>query len=218
MKKLIVLPFIFILFLTGCSNGAKNNINETINSSTPASSTSNSESINTSETKNEKLVITELNTIGEMKKGNEVPYTLEVTEVLDVTEEVKNKSINDTNFLDYYSSGQAKQAVRITIKMHNQSGETFSVPYLDETKVIDKDGITNVGGWKEHNGTESQFGMFQLTGENGEPDPKLYDISDGETKLATSTVLLATPSDIISFEYVSQVYNDSIKFELPITK
>ncbi len=218
MKKLIALPFIFTLFLTGCSNDVNKNENETVNESSTVSEVQNSKVTKEVETKKEKPTITELNTIGEMRKDDEVPYTLEVTEVLDVTEEAKNKSINDTNFLDYYSSGQAKQAVRITIKMHNQSGETFGVPYLDETKVIDKDGITNVGGWKEHNGTESQFGMFQLTGENGEPDPKLYDISDGETKLATSTVLLATPSDTISFEYVSQVYNDSIKFELPITK
>lgn len=143
-------------------------------------------------------------------------YTLEVTEVIDITDKTMSELINDTNYLDYYSDGQAKQAVKITLKMSNLTDENLSLPFLDNVNVTDSDGISLVGGWKNENGDKTEFGLYQVDS-SGQEIAGQYDIAPGETKLATSTVLLATESDNIKFDFKSNLYDDVIHFDLPVT-
>ena len=161
--------------------------------------------------------ISDINILGTIKNGDKVAYTLEVTKVIDVTEEAKNKSINDSNYLDFYSSNQAKQAVSITIKISNSSGKTISAPFLDDIKIKDSAGITNVGGWKNENSSSTEFGTYQLDNEY-KTKKENYEVENDETKLVTSTVLLATPSERINFIFTSELYNDEIQFDLPVSK
>ncbi|MDT2814322.1 hypothetical protein P7H75_05645 [Vagococcus carniphilus] len=190
-----------------------------VNSSTKESAESaKKKSSETSEKKEKQKVITKLNEVGEIKKGNNVKYTLEPTEVIDVTDEAKNKKINDSNYLEFYSSGQGKQAVKVTFKMTNSSGEKLGLAFLDNVKVKDIDGITNLGGWKNDSSANTEFGMYQMTDDGEKVRDDLYEIEDGETRLASSTVILATPSDRISFVFKSSNFNDSIQFDLPVSK
>lgn len=211
MKKMLYIGVLLILSVTlnGCSN-------EKGSSSSTKESTTKLETKSSSEEKSNKK-INSLEEIGSIEYNKKIMYTLELTEVMDVTQEAKNEKLNDSNYLDLLSNGQGKQAVQITLKMKNLSGEVLGLPYLDDVKVIDADGITNVGGWKNEGSTKTEFGFYQ-SDSNFNTNTDLYEISDGETKLATSTVLLVTPSDTISFTFKSEKFNDEILFEVPIQK
>lgn len=180
--------------------------------------TSETEKATTSTVNKEKeKVVTELNKPESIDKNGKPMYRLEATKVVDVTEKEKNDLINDTNYLDYYSNGQGKQAVEITLKMTNLTDKPLLMPYLDNIKVIDSDGTSSLGGWKNENGQKTEFGYAE-TDSKGNVLEEKYEVKPGETKLATSTVLLATPSDKIKFIFDSSMFKDKIAFELPVNK
>ena len=215
MKKLtLIIVVLLTTLLTGCSSTSENK-----NQIKPNTSSTDKNEKNTKINKksNSMQKISDINILGTIKNGNKVAYTLEVTKVIDVTEEAKNKSINDSNSLDFYSSNQAKQAVSITIKISNSSGKTISAPFLDDIKIKDSAGITNVGGWKNENSSSTEFGTYQLDNEY-KTKKENYEVENYETKLVTSTVLLATPSERINFIFTSELYNDEIQFDLPVSK
>ena len=215
MKKLTLLIVVLLTtLLTGCSSTSENK-----NQIKPNTSSTDKNEKNTKINKksNSMQKISDINILGTIKNGNKVAYTLEVTKVIDVTEEAKNKSINDSNYLDFYSSNQAKQAVSITIKISNSSGKTIRAPFLDDIKIKDSAGITNVGGWKNENSSSTEFGTYQLDNEY-KTKKENYEVENDETKLVTSTVLLATPSERINFIFTSELYNDEIQFDLPVSK
>ena len=215
MKKLTLLIVVLLTtLLTGCSSTSENK-----NQIKPNTSSTDKNEKNTKINKksNSMQKISDINILGTIKNGNKVAYTLEVTKVIDVTEEAKNQSINDSNYLDFYSSNQAKQAVSITIKISNSSGKTISAPFLDDIKIKDSAGITNVGGWKNENSSSTEFGTYQLDNEY-KTKKENYEVENDETKLVTSTVLLATPSERINFIFTSELYNDEIQFDLPVSK
>src|SRR5699024_6242574 len=167
MKKLgILLVTVFLLSSCSVKSNNHNSVNESITST--SLETSRTETSNSSQ-KNP-LSIDET---GEIKNGNDVKYKLTVTEVKDVTNSAKNELINDTNYLDYYSSGQGKQAVQISIKMENLSGEELASAFLDDVVVKDSDGITNVGGWKNDGGGKTEFGAY-ISDEDGNIDESRY--------------------------------------------
>lgn len=215
MKKMLSIGVLLILSVTlnGCSD------EKVDNSSTKESTAIHSTKLGTESSSEEKSIkkINSLEEIGSIEDNKQIMYTLELTEVIDVTQEAKNERLNDSNYLDLLSNGQGQQAVQITLKMKNLSGEVLGLPYLDDVKVIDSDGISNVGGWKNEGSTKTEFGFYQ-SDSNFHTNTDLYEIADGETKLATSTVLLATPSDTISFTFKSEKFNDEILFEVPIQK
>lgn len=211
MKKVFYLGLaLSFLTISGCASSP--NI-ENSSSDTKESSFASTEFQPSSEVAQK--LITSLNTTGNIEKDGTVMYSLEVTEVIDVTEQLSSELINDTNYLDYFSDGQAKQAVKLTLKMSNLTDETLSLPFLDDVNVVDSDGISLVGGWKNINGDKTEFGLYQIDS-SGEIISKYYDIEPGATKLATSTVLLATISDNIRFDFKSNLYDDVIRFELPV--
>ena len=219
MKKIASISLLFsLLILNGCttnSNGedlsGESEASALVNSSTAIQE---NESENSS-TLSEKKTVTTLNTPADIVKDGVPMYTLEVTKVIDTTESAISDLINDTNYLDFYSDGQAVQAVEITIKMTNLSDETLSLPFLDGVKVTDVDGISSVGGWKNVNGSKTRFGSYEIDS-SGKVIPGKYDIEPNEIKLATSTVLLATHGDSIQFDFESTLYDDMIRFELPV--
>lgn len=204
MKKILVL--VCGIFLVGCSS---NNFSDT------SSASSIPEKITFQTSSSVQKAPISLNETGEIRDGDIVKYKLTVTEVKDVTNSAKNELINDTNYLDYYSSGQGKQAVQISIKMENLSGEELASAFLDDVVVKDSDGITNVGGWKNDGGGKTEFGAY-ISDEDGNIDESRYITQNDETKIASSTVLLATPSDKVSFVFKSEMFNDEIIFELPV--
>ena len=210
MKKLGVL-LVAVFLLSSCS--VKTNNHNSVNESIASTSLETSKTETSNYSQKNPLSIDET---GEIKDGNDVKYKLTVTEVKDVTSSAENELINDTNYLDYYSSGQGKQAVQISIKMENLSGEELTSAFLDDVTVKDSDGITNVGGWKNDGGDKTEFGAY-ITDEDGNINESRYTIQNDETKIASSTVLLATPSDQISFVFTSEMFNDEIYFELPIS-
>lgn len=212
MKKLVIGLLLYSIFLSGCTNSS-----ESLTPETSESKSESSQQYETTSTSKSKTTITNLNVAGEIKSGDKVMYTVEATEVRDVTEKAKNERTNNDNNLDFYSNGQAKQAVKVTLLMKNNSGETLGSAYLDGVKVTDQNGINSVGGWKDQGGSKLEFGYYE-SDENGKAKSELYEIADGESKLATSTVLLATPSQKIKFTFDSEKYNDSIEFELPISQ
>lgn len=159
--------------------------------------------------------INDLNKIAEIKNGKTTAYTLEITEVVDVTEKAMQEIVNNDSWLDYYSNHQAVQAVRISIKISNKTSDVLSMPYLDDISVIDSAGVTNVGGWKDESGSPTEFGSY-VYNEDMEPDEKLYLVKPNETRIATSTVLLATKSASLTFEFISTMFKDSINFEMKI--
>lgn len=197
------------LVLSGCSSSTTND------NSNSTDSALQSTKISSSEIKEKK--VNALDTPENIEKNGEAMYKLEVTEVIDITDKTMSELINDTNYLDYYSDGQAKQAVKITLKMSNLTDENLSLPFLDDINVTDSDGISLVGGWKNENGDKTEFGLYQVDS-SGKEIAGQYDIAPGETKLATSTVLLATESDNIKFDFKSNLYDDVIHFELPVAK
>lgn len=213
MKKIFT-SLLFLSLLAGCSNESTESasseqpkdLSEKTESAAPKSEESSAEV---------KEVITDLNQTGSIESNGEVMYTITVTDIKDVTEASSNDLINDSNYLSYYSNGQAKQAVQVTLLMENKSGDVLGMPYLDDVKVIDSAGITNLGGWKDESGTKTEFGYYQLD-ENLEPLANVYTVQDQESRMATSTVLLANESDKINFKFISQMYRDSIDFELNI--
>ncbi|MGX7047458.1 hypothetical protein RU86_GL000175 [Lactococcus piscium] len=213
MKKITVLIIILPVFLlAGCSSKIKDNNKNSIKSD----SISKTEGSKKENSKSEKVpVITTLNSKAFIKNDNKVAYTLEVTEVKDVTENAKNKLMNDTNYLNFYSANQGKQAVRVTIKITNSSGKVIRAPYLDDVKIKDDAGINNVGGWKDERSTTTEFGSYQLDSEL-KTKKENYEVQDGDTQVFTSTVLLVTPSKKISFIFISKLFNDKVKFDLPI--
>ncbi|KAF1303714.1 hypothetical protein [Enterococcus sp. JM9B] len=214
MKKMLI-GLVALLFLVGCANDGnevKDSTKQTDSEATEISSTTES-----SEKEEAKPVVTELNVAGEIKSGDKVMYTIEATEVKDITDKAKSEMTNSDNNLDFYSNGQAKQAVKVTLLMKNSSGEALGMPFLDNVKIVDKNGVSSVGGWKDQGGSKTEFGYYD-SDENGNAKPEIYEIADGESKLATSTVLLATPSESLKFTFASEKYGDSIEFELPITK
>ncbi|MEO1783288.1 hypothetical protein [Enterococcus diestrammenae] len=215
MKKLVV-SLLVLFVLSGCSDGNETKTTSDINVPAPTSETTK-ESATVSSSSEEKPIITELNVAGEIKSGDKVMYTIEATEVKDTTDKAKNERTNDDNNLDFYSNGQAKQAVQVTLLMKNSSGDVLGTAYLDNVKVVDQNGISSVGGWKDQGGSKTEFGYYNYD-ESGNPKPEIYEVADGESKLATSTVLLATPSETLKFTFTSEKYGDSIEFELPITK
>lgn len=215
MKKITLLMVILLaILLTGCTSSNKDKIQIKPNVSLAGKNEKNSK---VSKKPNAIQKISDINILGTIKNGDKVAYTLEVTKVIDVTEEAKNKSINDSNYLDFYSANQAKQAVSITIKMSNSSGKAISAPFLDNIKVKDSAGITNVGGWKNENSASTEFGTYQLD-DKYKTKKENYEVENNETKLVTSTVLLATPSERLNFIFTSELYNDEIQFDLPISK
>ena len=206
MKKLtLIIVVLLTTLLTGCSSTSENK-----NQIKPNTSSTDKNEKNTKINKksNSMQKISDINILGTIKNGNKVAYTLEVTKVIDVTEEAKNQSINDSNYLDFYSSNQAKQAVSITIKISNSSGKTISAPFLDDIKIKDSAGITNVGGWKNENSSSTEFGTYQLDNEY-KTKKENYEVENDETKLVTSTVLLATPSERINFIFTSECQGSS---------
>lgn len=206
------------LFLFACTNEnieSSNEANQSTEIEENANDNKETEVTTEDESKEEKPVITDLDTAGEIKSDGEVMYSVQVTDVVDVTEEARNELLNESNFLDYYSSGQAEQAVRIAILMKNNSGEQLSLPYLDEVMVVDSEGVTNLGGWKNESGSKVEFGYYTYDSE-GNINEDLYVIDDGESAMATSTVLFANNSDQVTFKFESQLYNDYIEFNLPI--
>lgn len=206
MKKIMLFPLLIVL-LVGCTN----NKNNAVKNSQSTSDVSQSSSVK------KKKVITELNKIGEIKNKDKVAYTLEVTEVIDVTEEAKTKQMNEDTWLNFYSNKQAVQAIRVTIKLDNKTDKELAMPYLDNITIKDSDGITNVGGWKDENGTATQFGSYTVD-KNLEQDKKLYSVQPNEKRLATSTVLLATKSNSIDINFKSDKFDDSVIFKLKISE
>lgn len=209
MKKWGLVLLLAVTILVGCGNDIKSKTDN----STPENNSSSENQTSQSDEKYKK-VVTSLNETATIASKNEKKYNLTVTEVADVTDEAKNNTINDRNFLDYYSSNQAKQAVRVTIKMENLSKDSLGLPYLDDVKVKDSSGITNIGGWKNDGSNMTEFGYY-ITDDSGATTQ--YEIEPGETKLATSTVLLATPSKTISFTFKSELFKDEIEFTIPIS-
>lgn len=211
MKKIVSL-LLFTTLLVGCSEKKQdNNQVSDVKDSAIESVYSNQESSSSEE----KEVISNFNQAGEIISNGEVMYTINVKEAVDITEEAKNELINDTNYLDYISNGQGVQAVKITLIIENKSGEVLGMPYLDDVKVIDSSGITNVGGWKDESGSKTDFGYYSLDDE-GNAVEDLYNVQNGESRMATSTVVLANESENISFRFDSQKYGDYIVFELPV--
>lgn len=166
-----------------------------------------------SENEEVKNIIHNLDETGEITSKGNVMHTITATEVVDVTEETQNELINETNYLDYASNEQGEQAVKITLLMENMSGKVFDMPYLDNVKVINSSGITNLGGWKEESGSKTEFGYYSLDNDLN-PIEELYTVQNGESRMATSTVVLATKSDKIKFRFESQTYGDYIDSEL----
>lgn len=212
MKK-VAFCLLALVILSGCSSPTKSNTSATSESSEKISE--HSQESSTIESSDSNSIITDLNVAGEIKSGDKVMYTIEATEVKDITEKAKSETTNNENTLDFYSNGQAKQAVKVTLLMKNNSGEALGLPYLDGLRITDQNGISSVGGWKDQGGSKVEFGYYD-SDEYGNAKPEIYEIVDGENKMATSTVLLATPSKKLKFVFTSEKYNDSIEFELPI--
>lgn len=212
MKKIISL-ILFASLLAGCSSNIKNQSDNDTESN--SSSFIEKNSLEKENTREEKKIITDLNQIGEIKQNGKIMYTITATEVIDVTQETENELVNDTNYLKYYSNGQGTQAVKITLLVENMSGDILGMPYLDDTKIVDSSGITHLGGWKDISGSKTEFGYFS-TDEAGNILRNLYELEDGESRMATSTVLLANKSEKIKFKFDSQKFDDYIEFELPI--
>lgn len=211
MKKIVSL-LLFTTFLVGCTEENKNNNQATETSKTSIESVSSAQKNVTSKPKE---AITIINQPGEIIANGNVMYTITVTEVTDVTTEARNELINDTNYIDYISNGQGKQAVKITLLIENKSGDIIGMPYLDDMKVTDYSGVTNLGGWKNESGSKIEFGYYSLD-DNGKPIEDAYSVQNNESRMATSTVVLANESKKISFKFDSQKYSDYIDFELPV--
>ncbi|GEM_PF-5342509 len=218
MKKVVFGILFSIFLLSGCSN---NKDTTSYSSDESVSTSTTSETViseNTSlSNQPEENVITKINTPGEIKYNDKIMYTIEITEVKDVTEKAKNEQTNNENNLDFYSNGKANQAVSITLLMKNSSGESLGMPYLDNQKIIDELGINSVGGWKDQGGSLVEFGFYDLD-QNGNTNPDIYEINDGEAEMATSTVLLANPSETLKLTFSSEMYGSSIEFNVPIEK
>lgn len=218
MKKVVFGILFSIFLLSGCSN---NKDTTSYSSDKSVSTSTTSETViseNTSlSNQPEENVITKINIPGEIKYNDKIMYTIEITEVKDVTEKAKNEQTNNENNLDFYSNGKANQAVRITLLMKNSSGESLGMPYLDNQKIIDEIGINSVGGWKDQGGSLVEFGFYDLD-QNGNTNPDIYEINDGEAEMATSTVLLANPSETLKLTFSSEMYGSSIEFNVPIEK
>ncbi|MFR0703055.1 hypothetical protein [Enterococcus sp.] len=218
MKKVIFGVLFSALLLSGCSGNESKTIDSSIeNSSVPKSSETNLSESASYSAETDESVITKLNIPGEIKNNEKTMYTIEITEIKDVTEKAKSEKTNSENNLDFFSNGQANQAVRVTVLMKNLSGESLGMPYLDNQKIVDKLGVNSVGGWKDQGGSIVEFGFYDLD-ENGNTDPNIYQINDGEAEMATSTVLLANPSKSLKLTFSSDKYKSSIEFDIPIEK
>ncbi|MFB5210771.1 hypothetical protein [Enterococcus casseliflavus] len=218
MKKVIYGLLFSVLFLSGCAGNESNTIDSSIeNSSVPKSSETNLSESASYSSETDENVITKLNIPGEIKYDEKTVYTIEITEIKDVTEKAKSDKTNSENNLDFFSNGQANQAVRVTVLMKNLSGESLGMPYLDNQKIVDELGVNSVGGWKDQGGSIVEFGFYDLD-ENGNTDPNIYQINDGEAEMATSTVLLANPSKSLKLTFSSDKYKSSIEFDIPIEK
>lgn len=218
MKKVIMGILFSALVLSGCSsNESKISDSSIENSSVTKSSETNLSESESYSDETDDNVITELNIPGEIKYNEKTMYTIEITEIKDVTEKAKNEKTNSENNLDFYSNGKANQAVRITVLMKNLSGESLGMPYLDNQKIVDELGVNSVGGWKDQGGSMVEFGFYDLD-ENGNTNPNIYQINDGEAEMATSTVLLANPSKSLKLTFSSDKYKSSIEFDIPIEK
>ncbi|MGJ1091046.1 hypothetical protein [Enterococcus gallinarum] len=218
MKK-VIFGFLFsALLLSGCAGNKSKTIDSSIeNSSVPKSSETNLSESASYSAETDENVITKLNNPGEIKNDEKTMYTIEITEIKDVTEKAKSEKTNSENNLDFFSNGQANQAVRVTVLMKNLSGESLGMPYLDNQKIVDELGVNSVGGWKDQGGSIVEFGFYDLD-ENGNTDPNIYQINDGEAEMATSTVLLANPSKSLNLTFSSDKYKSSIEFDIPIEK
>lgn len=218
MKKVIMGILFSALVLSGCSSN-ESKISDSLieNSSVTKSSETNLSESESYSDETDDNVITELNIPGEIKYNEKTMYTIEITEIKDVTEKAKNEMTNSENNLDFYSNGKANQAVRITVLMKNLSGESLGMPYLDNQKIVDELGVNSVGGWKDQGGSMVEFGFYDLD-ENGNTNPNIYQLNDGEAEMATSTVLLANPSKSLKLTFSSDKYKSSIEFDIPIEK
>lgn len=195
-----------IMILGGCASRSENK-----------SVASSSETQQTTDSKSEKeTTIDGLNKEAAITSDRKTMYTLKVTEVKDVTEEAKNDTINDSNFLDFYSSNQAKQAVRVTFLMKNDTKENLSMPYLDEDTVTDSEGINSLGGWKNEGSNKTEFGHY-MAKSDGSYNSEQYEVKPDESKMATSTVLLTNTSDNIKIKFVSTKFDQTIIFDLPVS-
>lgn len=218
MKKVIFWVLFSALLLSGCAGNESKTIDSSIeNSSVPKSSETNLSESASYSSETDENVITKLNIPGEIKNDEKTMYTIEITEIKDVTEKAKSEKTNSENNLDFFSNGQANQAVRVTVLMKNLSGESLGMPYLDNQKIVDELGVNSVGGWKDQGGSIVEFGFYDLD-ENGNTDPNIYQINDGEAEMATSTVLLANPSKSLKLTFSSDKYKSSIEFDIPIEK
>lgn len=218
MKKVIMGILFSALVLSGCSsNESKISDSSIENSSVTKSSETNLSESESYSDETDDNVITELNIPGEIKYNEKTMYTIEITEIKDVTEKAKNEKTNSENNLDFYSNGKANQAVRITVLMKNLSGESLGMPYLDNQKIVDELGVNSVGGWKDQGGSMVEFGFYDLD-ENGNTNPNIYQLNDGEAEMATSTVLLANSSKSLKLTFSSDKYKSSIEFDIPIEK
>lgn len=219
MNKKLVFWVIFSCFLLsacGTENTDSQPQESSVMEAQNSSSYGTSDSSTTQSSSEEDKTIVDLNQKGEIKYNGETMYILSVREIKDVTEEARNKTINDSNYLDYYSNSQASQAVQISILMENLSERNLGLPFLDDSIVKDQEGISMVGGWKNEGGSQTELGYYQLDA-SGQPVSSLYEITPGESKIATSTVLLSSTSDIIEFTFSSTLFNDSVSFKIPIT-
>lgn len=207
MKKVLlgIATIASLIVLTACNNESK----ETKNSS---SETKTSEKVQN----DKETTVDGLDKEAAITSDGKTMYTLKVTEVKDVTEEAKNDTINDSNFLDFYSSNQAKQAVRVTFLMKNDTKENLSMPYLDEDTVTDSEGINSLGGWKNEGSNKTEFGHY-MAKSDGSYNSEQYEVKPDESKMATSTVLLANTSDNIKIKFVSTKFDQTIIFDLPVS-
>jgi len=143
------------------------------------------------------------------EEGN-IAYEITFTEVKDVTEEeIENYGGYENTWIDTYSNGIGKQAVRVTWIIKNVSDDVPLLSFPIGLKIIDEMGETSPGGW-----INKDSSIYGIDGEGFLEEDQ--DVFLGDTKSGAGYYILTNPSSVIKVQFSSERYNTINNFEFPV--
>ena len=201
MRRLLSL-FLLPLILVGCGydTGVSKDIIEKDKNETSEPETS----------KKDETIYT-IDDVVEIKDSDGKPiYEITFTEIKDVTEEEIEKygSYEDT-WINTYSNGIGKQAVKVTWKIRNIADELPLISFPIGLKVIDEEGETSPGGWVNRNNS-----IYGIDGNDFLEEDQ--DVFLGDTKSGAGYYILTNTSSEMDVLFTSERYNIDKKFEFSI--
>lgn len=137
-------------------------------------------------------------------------YEITFTEVKDVTEEeIENYGGYESTWINTYSNGIGKQAVRVTWRIKNVSDDVPLLSFPIGLKIIDEVGETSSGGWINKNSS-----IYGIDGEGFIEEDQ--DVFFGDTKSGAGYYILTNPSSVIKVQFSSERYNTLNNFEFSV--